>query len=527
MHEAQPDGARRTSFSLMERAVAADNKSPPIGDDTSTHGASLHGENAARRQAITELLFFASVGDVSRCKKICKTWRIQPQEASCCDYDKRTPLHLAAAEGCYSVAAWLLKEIGTAANPVDRFKRTPLEDAVRGDHGEVVSLLLHHGGKVTSKEGVLIDLGDSTLSGNVRIFGEIDPEWELDPKQIVFEQKVGEGEFGVVYRAQYLGTTVAVKVLKDTNVVALGDFRTEMNVLQKVHHPHTVQFFGAVTKQTPYMIVTEFMSCGSMADMFRSKEFPSLRRSVQLALDCARGIAYLHNHNPLSIIHRDLKPANLMIGGSHVDTDMHRRLLLHELGTVKIADFGLSKSLKLNKGGDPGDTPEGSRQGGSTAAAAAAASGEDDSAQPRHEQKMKQAHSYKLTGETGSYRYMAPEVFRHELYNHKVDQYAFAMICYQLFQGLPPFYTLDPVQAARAAAQHSARPEWSALNRQHRRVPDALKDLVGRCWDADYDKRPEMTEVIEELQRVLKELPLDSSVSQQHSNSSGGCCSMQ
>lgn len=42
-----------------------------------------------------------------------------------------------------------------------------------------------------------------------------------------------------------------------------------MNVLQKVHHPHTVQFFGAVTKRTPYMIITEFMACGSMADMFR------------------------------------------------------------------------------------------------------------------------------------------------------------------------------------------------------------------------------------------------------------------
>lgn len=77
-----------------------------------------------------------------------------------------------------------------------------------------------------------------------------------------------------------------------------------MNVLQKVHHPHCVQFFGAVTKQKPFMIITEFMGCGSMADMFRSQEFPSLRRAVQLALDCARGIAYLHNHNPLSIIHR-------------------------------------------------------------------------------------------------------------------------------------------------------------------------------------------------------------------------------
>jgi hypothetical protein len=89
-----------------------------------------------------------------------------------------------------------------------------------------------------------------------------------------------------------------------------------------------------------------------------------------------------------------------MIGGSHVESDMHRRLLLHELGTVKIADFGLSKSLKLNKGGDPGDTPEGSRQGGT------AASGDgDDSAQPRHQEaKKQQGPSYKLTGETGSYR---------------------------------------------------------------------------------------------------------------------------
>jgi hypothetical protein len=49
----------------------------PVEDDSSSHGASLHGENAARRQAITELLFFSSVGDVNRCRKICKTWTIQ------------------------------------------------------------------------------------------------------------------------------------------------------------------------------------------------------------------------------------------------------------------------------------------------------------------------------------------------------------------------------------------------------------------------------------------------------------------
>jgi hypothetical protein len=273
------------------------------------HGQILHGHNAARRQAVTELLFFASVGDLRRCQKICETWKIDPMDSTCCDYDKRTPLHLAAAEGCHSVAAWLVGECGAGVNPVDRFKRTPLEDAVRGDHGEVAALLVAAGAKVVGKDGALIELADSPLSGNVRIFGEWDPEWEVDPRQIAFGEKVGEGEFGVVYRASYLGTPVAVKVLKDNDAVALGDFRTELNVLQKLHHPHCVQFFGAVTKSAPYMIVTEFMGCGSLADLFRQQASLTTRRCVQLALECARGIAYLHNHHPLTIIHRDLKPA--------------------------------------------------------------------------------------------------------------------------------------------------------------------------------------------------------------------------
>jgi hypothetical protein len=44
--------------------------------------------------------------------------------------------------------------------------------------------------QVMDKNGHLIDLADSALSGNVRIFGEIDPEWEVDPKSIVFQEKV-------------------------------------------------------------------------------------------------------------------------------------------------------------------------------------------------------------------------------------------------------------------------------------------------------------------------------------------------
>ncbi len=55
--------------------------------------------------------------------------------------------HLAASEGSYKVTEWLLEE-GVTVNALDRFKRTPLEDAVRGDFTDLSKLLIDHGGKV-------------------------------------------------------------------------------------------------------------------------------------------------------------------------------------------------------------------------------------------------------------------------------------------------------------------------------------------------------------------------------------------
>ena len=74
-----------------------------------------------------------------------------------------------------------------------------------------------------------------------------------------------------------------------------------------------VQFLGAVTKTQPYMIVTEYMTGGSLLDLFKSRRGLSTWRSIQLCLDCARGMAYLHNRSPQAVVHRDLKPANIML----------------------------------------------------------------------------------------------------------------------------------------------------------------------------------------------------------------------
>eukprot|EP00877_Chromochloris_zofingiensis_P001047 jgi/Chrzof1/10943/Cz05g18050.t1 len=197
-----------------------------------------------------------------------------------------------------------------------------------------------------------------------------------------------------------------------------------------------------------------------------------------------------------------------MIGGQYIESDIQRKILLHELGVIKIADFGLSKSLKIKK-----QEPELSE-----AKCKAPAGPTPNGTAPTH------TPSYKLTGETGSYRYMAPEVFRHELYNHKVDQYAFAMIAFQLFEGTPPFWALDPVTAARAAATEGTRPQWGAVNRYSKKVPDRLKQLVERCWSANYDLRPEFTEVVAELEQVLADLPRETPIAS-HGNS--GCCAVQ
>ena len=81
-------------------------------------------------------------------------------------------------------------------------------------------------------------------------------------------------------QARYNGTYVAVKQLKSSDQIALGDFRTEMSTLRRLHHPNAVQFLGACTRAQPYLIVTELMSC-SLSTAFTLTFSLTLRRQVR------------------------------------------------------------------------------------------------------------------------------------------------------------------------------------------------------------------------------------------------------
>jgi serine/threonine protein kinase len=219
------------------------------------------------------------------------------------------------------------------------------------------------------------------------------------------------------------------------------DFINEVEILVKLRHPNIVQFLAAVITKPPLMLVTEYLPGGDLHALIQRGPVPA-DLAVAFALDMARGMAYLHGE-PNVIIHRDLKPRNLIIDESN---------------ELKVGDFGLSKLVKR------ADVHE----------------------------------VYKMTGETGSYRYMAPEVFEHQNYNTKVDVFSFAMILYEMFEGAAPFASQDAYEAAVMVARENRRPEFGAKTH----YPEGVREVITKCWSEFAVKRPPFDDIVLELEEI-------------------------
>jgi len=105
-----------------------------------------------------------------------------------------------------------------------------------------------------------------------------------------------------------------------------------------------------------------------------------------------------------------------------------------------------------------------------------------------------------MTGETGSYRFMAPEVFRHEDYTELVDVYSFAMIFFYLLVGRPPWPTLPGLTAVKKAAEEGYRPDIP------RDMDVRLQTLLKECWDDNANNRPPFSRIIEILSKFNEDV---------------------
>ncbi|XP_057504806.1 putative leucine-rich repeat receptor-like serine/threonine-protein kinase At2g19230 isoform X2 [Actinidia eriantha] len=146
-----------------------------------------------------------------------------------------------------------------------------------------------------------------------------------------FKIFLGKGASGEVYHG-YLGDQskhVAVKKLfpSDTNIS--NQFQTEVELLLRIHHNNLVSILGYCNDDTTMAVVYEYMARGSLKKNLSEKNQKILtwKERLQIAVDAAQGLEYLHKHCTPSIVHRDLKPDNILL-------DKNLR--------AKISDFGIS-----------------------------------------------------------------------------------------------------------------------------------------------------------------------------------------
>ncbi|KAI9071874.1 hypothetical protein K1719_046158 [Acacia pycnantha] len=144
---------------------------------------------------------------------------------------------------------------------------------------------------------------------------------------------IGEGGFGKVYLGTLKNCTqVAVKLLSHSSVQGHREFRSEVELLMVIHHRHLVSLIGYCEESDVRALIYEYMPNGNLQHHLSSNKGGALKWKdrLQIALEAAYGLDYLHNGCKPAIVHRDLKASNILL-----DKNME----------VKIADFGLSRSF--------------------------------------------------------------------------------------------------------------------------------------------------------------------------------------
>ncbi|XP_017891612.1 cyclin-dependent kinase 2-like [Ceratina calcarata] len=144
-------------------------------------------------------------------------------------------------------------------------------------------------------------------------------------------EKIGEGTYGVVYKAKDLitGKLVALKKIRleaETEGVPSTAIR-EISLLRELTHPNIVQLFDVVDGDKHLYLVFEFLQqdLKKLLDFVKGGLDQALVKSYLYQL--LKAIAFCHLH---CIVHRDLKPQNLLI-----DREGH----------IKLADFGLARTF--------------------------------------------------------------------------------------------------------------------------------------------------------------------------------------
>ncbi|KAJ9168172.1 hypothetical protein P3X46_019731 [Hevea brasiliensis] len=282
--------------------------------------------------------------------------------------------------------------------------------------------------------------------------------WYIDHREIELQEKIGQGSTAEIYKTVWRGLDVAVKCIFpnffETNESGESFFAQELDTLSRQRHRFVLQLMGACLDPPDHAwVVTEFLDMtlkewlhgpGNSRLKERLVPLPPFEERIAKALEIAQAMQYLHEQKP-KLIHRDLKPSNIF---------------LDDANHVRVADFGHARFLS--------------------------------------DEEMA------LTGETGTFVYMAPEVIRCEPYNEKCDVYSFGIILNEIMTGNHPYIETDfgPSKIAMEVAEGHLRPTLPEDNGQL----GEIINLICLSWDQDASVRPSFATITSTLKKIHRRI---------------------
>jgi len=291
-------------------------------------------------------------------------------------------------------------------------------------------------------------------------------QYTLRFEDISFEEQIGRGSSGLVYRGHWHNVEVAIKSVvsgfscagaldkKDPNSGALLELQREAQILSKLNHPHIIRFHGVSlqTEVNTFHFVMELCDMSMEELVYHAEEDVSVFQLCNVLLETALAMEYIHSQSS-AILHRDLKPANILLSPS---------------GSVRVCDFGLSRVM-VSASGLPENTPLAG-----------------------HQQSMSQR--------IGTPLFMAPELFTSGSYSTSVDVFSFAICAATFFNRAPPFS--DPATEDLSAYELIDRILGGLRPTLPESCPKKLRDLIQQCWHPDPKFRPQFSQIVFALQHI-------------------------
>ncbi|PON54511.1 Mitogen-activated protein kinase kinase kinase [Parasponia andersonii] len=273
-----------------------------------------------------------------------------------------------------------------------------------------------------------------------------------------FERILGKGGFGTVYHGFIDDIQVAVKMLSSSSVQGFQQFQAEVKLLMRVYHGNLTSLVGYCNEGTNLALIYEYMANGSLDSHLSGNigaKLLSWEGRLQIALDAAQGLEYLHSGCKPPIVHRDVKTANI---------------LLTENFQAKLADFGLSKFFPTDGG------------------------------------------SHVSTMAAGTPGYLDPEYYLTSRLIEKSDVYSFGVVLLELITGQPPISRLHENERTHIS-------QWAGFMLANGDVKSIVDpklqgdfeinsvwkavEIAMACVASTATRRPNMSQVVIELKECL------------------------